>query len=105
MNRAFLIALCMTTVACMKPAERAAPATAVESGLEPALFDKEVRPQDDLFKHVNGAWLKSTQIPADKATYGAFDMLFDKAQADMRAIVEDASKSTSKTPGSDAQKI
>src|SRR4026209_1895865 len=105
MNRAVLIALCLTTAACMKPAEPSAPPTAVESGLEAASFDKDVRPQDDLFKHVNGAWLKSTAIPADKATYGAFDILFDKAQADLRAIVEEASKSASKTPGSEAQKI
>jgi putative endopeptidase len=105
MNRAFLIALCLTAAACMKPAEPSAPPKAVESGLEPASFDKAVRPQDDLFRHVNGSWLKSTEIPADKASYGAFDILFDKAQADLRAIVEEASKSASKTPGSDAQKI
>jgi len=105
MKRAVLIAFCLSAAACMKPAEPSAPPKAVESGLEPASFDKTVRPQDDLFKHVNGTWLKSTEIPADKATYGAFDILFDKAQADLRAIVEEASKSASKTPGSDAQKI
>ena len=108
MKRAFLLALCVITGACVKPAEnKEAPAAAktVESGLDPAAFDKNVRPQDDLFRHVNGAWLNSTQIPADKASYGAFDILFDKAQADLRTIVEEAAKSPSKTPGSDAQKI
>lgn len=105
MKRAVLIALCLTAAACMKPAEPAAPPKTVESGLEPASFDKSVRPQDDLFRHVNGAWLNSTQIPADKATYGAFDILFDKAQADLRAIVEEAAKSANKAPGSEAQKI
>ena len=89
----------------MKPAERPASTTTVESGLEPAGFDKSVRPQDDLFRHVNGSWLASTQIPADKASYGAFDILFDKAQVDLRAIIEDSAKSSTKTPGSDAQKI
>ena len=64
-----------------------------------------MRPQDDLFRHVNGGWLAKTEIPADKASYGAFDILFDKAQADLRAIVEEAAKSTTKTPGSEAQKI
>ena len=68
-------------------------------------FDRRVRPQDDLFRHVNGAWLNTTDIPGDKASYGAFDMLFDKAQADLRAIVEASATSTAKTPGSDAQKI
>jgi predicted metalloendopeptidase len=58
-----------------------------------------------VFKHVNGAWLAKTEIPADKSSYGAFDMLVDKSQADLRAIVEEAAKSANKTPGSDAQKI
>lgn len=54
MNRAFLMALCLSAAACMKPAESSALPKAVESGLDPASFDKNVRPQDDLFKHVNG---------------------------------------------------
>jgi predicted metalloendopeptidase len=104
MKRAVLIALCLVTAACMKPVEKAS-TTTPESGLDPASFDKSIRPQDDLFQHVNGAWLRSTEIPADKASYGAFDILFDKSQADLRTIVEEAAKSTAKTPGSDAQKI
>src|SRR6476660_1247693 len=109
MKRAFLLtpylATLLATAACMKPAETPAPAKTVESGLDPAAFDKNVRVQDDLFRHVNGAWLNTTQIPADKASYGAFDILFDKAQQDLRTIVEDAAKSAAKTPGSEAQKI
>ena len=48
---------------------------------------------------MNGARLATTEIPADKASYGAFDILFDKAQADLRTIVEDAGTSASKTHG------
>ena len=91
--------------ACSRSADPAPPATPPVAGLNPAAFDSNVRPQDDLFLHVNGAWLAKTEIPADKAWYGAFDILFDKAQADLRNIVEEAAKSTSKTPGSEAQKI
>ena len=105
MKRAVLLAMCLGAAACMKPAEPNAATKAVESGLDPESFDKEVRPQDDLFRHVNGSWLARTEIPADKASYGAFDILFDKAQADLRAIVEEAAKSTTRTPGSEAQKI
>jgi predicted metalloendopeptidase len=81
------------------------PAPVRGSGLDLTSFDKAVRPQDDLFLHVNGGWLKKTEIPADKASYGAFDILFDKAQADLRTIVEEASTSTTKARGSEAQKI
>ena len=105
MIRLCLILLCLA-VACARPADAPAPAasTPLVSGLDPESFDRNVRPQDDLFHHVNGAWLAKTQIPADKASYGAFDILFDKAQADLRTIVEDAGKSAS-APGSEAQKI
>ena len=105
MKRAFLVVMCLAAAACMKPAAPSAPAKVLESGIDPDSFDRAVRPQDDLFRHVNGAWLTKTDIPADKASYGAFDILFDKAQADLKAIVEDAGKSTAKTPGSEAQKI
>ncbi|HUQ89407.1 MAG TPA: M13-type metalloendopeptidase [Vicinamibacterales bacterium] len=105
MKRAVLITICLGAAACMKTVEPGATTKAVESGLEPESFDKEVRPQDDLFRHVNGGWLAKTDIPADKASYGAFDILFDKAQADLRAIVEEAAKSTTRAPGSEAQKI
>ena len=105
MKRAVLFAMCLGAAACMKPAEPNAGTKAVESGLDPESFDKEVRPQDDLFRHVNGSWLARTEIPADKASYGAFDILFDKAQADLRTIVEEAAQSTTRTPGSEAQKI
>jgi len=106
MKRAFLLSMCVAAGACMKPAESPAPpANNLEAGLDPAGFDRGVRPQDDLFRHVNGAWLTRTEIPSDKASYGAFDILFDKAQADLRAIVEEAATSTTRTPGSEAQKI
>ena len=45
---------------------------ALKSGLDPANFDKSVRPQDDLFRYVNGTWLAKTPIPADRAVYGTF---------------------------------
>lgn len=75
------------------------------AGIDLSAFDKGVRPQDDAFKHVNGAWLAKTEIPADKSSYGTFDILVDKSQDDLRAIVEEAAKMPNRTPGSDAQKI
>jgi len=48
----------------------------------------QVRPQDDLYRFVNGAWLAEHDIPSDKAIYGAFHALWDTAEQDVRAIVE-----------------
>jgi predicted metalloendopeptidase len=97
----FVPAACSTPTT---PAPAAAPAPLV-SGIDLTAADRNVRPQDDLFRHVNGGWLTRTEIPADKSTYGAFDILFDKSQADLRAIAEEAARAADKAPGSDAQKI
>jgi putative endopeptidase len=80
------------------------PAASRVSGIDVSTFDKSVRPQDDLFRYVNGTWLAKNAIPADKASYGVFDLLADKAEADLRALVEEAAKSGG-APGSDARKI
>ena len=47
----------------------------LRSGLFLDNFDRRVRPQDDLFRFVNGGWLARTEIPADKSNYGAFTLL------------------------------
>ena len=60
------------------------------SGIDPAAMDRNVRPQDDLFRHVNGTWLATTSFPAEYASAGIGIMLFEKAQADVQAILLEA---------------
>lgn len=52
--------------------------------------DINVRPQDDLYRHANGAWLNTAQIPADQGTYGSFMALRDDSEAAVRSIIEAA---------------
>ncbi len=61
------------------------------TGIDLAWVDAGTRPQDDLFLHVNGRWLATHTIPDDRAQDGTFVMLRDRAEADVRAIVEGAS--------------
>jgi len=63
------------------------------SGLDLSHIDATVRPQDDLYRHFNGAWLKSAQIPADRASDGAFVKLRIESEARVREIVETATGS------------
>jgi putative endopeptidase len=65
-------------------------------------FDPNVRIQDDLFRHVNGAWLNRTEIPADKPLTGAFMELRDQAEAAVREIITTLEGGT---PGSDEARI
>ena len=63
------------------------------AGLDLSQIDATVRPQDDLYRHFNGAWLKSAQIPADRASDGALIKLRIEAEARVREIVETATGS------------
>ena len=75
------------------------------SGLDQANFDKAVRPQDDLFRAVNGAWLAKTEIPADRSDYGVFAVLAEKAENDCREIIETCAAAKDNALGSERQKV
>ena len=64
----------------------------MHSGIERAHLDPTVRPQDDLFAHVNGRWLAAAQIPEDRARYGSFDMLRENAETAVRELIEGAAE-------------
>ncbi|MFT4213440.1 MAG: M13-type metalloendopeptidase [Microbacterium sp.] len=72
------------------------------SGIALNELSAAVRPQDDLYRHVNGAWLERTEIPDDKARWGSFSLLAEQAEKDVRAIIEDAQGAES---GTEARKI
>ncbi|WP_374549307.1 M13 family metallopeptidase [Flavobacterium sp.] len=74
------------------------------SGISKKDMDTLINPGDDFDAYVNGNWNKTTKIPADKSSYGAFDMLLDKSEKDVKAIIEEAAKGNN-AEGSDAQKI
>ena len=63
--------------------------------LETAATDSSIRPQDDLFRFVNGGWLATAEIPADRPGSGAFTVLRDEAEAACRQIVEELADSFS----------
>jgi len=62
------------------------------NGINKHGFDESVRPQDDLFKHTNGHWLKHEDIPADQAVHGSFYKLRDDSEAAVKDILEEAQK-------------
>jgi putative endopeptidase len=100
MKRALCVTLFLVlTVSC---GQQAPPLT---SGIEFTNMDSSVRPQDDFFRYVNGTWLETTEIPADRTNTGVFMDLRDKAREDVNAIIEDVASTTEITPGSDEQKV
>jgi len=76
----------------------------LESGIDKANFDTSVKPQEDFYQYVNGTWLKNNEIPADKSAYGAFYILAENAEKDLREIIESTAKLETEA-GSDEQKV
>ena len=69
------------------------------SGIDKSHIDNSFRPQDDLYRYFNGAWLKTHEIPQDRSSDGITYQLYLEAEAQVREIIE-----TAKGDG-DAQKI
>ncbi len=74
------------------------------SGVDVNELDNSIRPGDNFFRYVNGKWIERNEIPADKSSYGTFQILRDEAQADVREIIDNAASGDS-AKGSDEQRV
>src|SRR5688572_24721958 len=68
-------------------------------------MDTSIRPQDDLFGHVNGRWLRDVEIPSDRSSWGPFVELADVAEQQVRAIVDELANLDRESLDDDARKI
>jgi endothelin-converting enzyme/putative endopeptidase len=66
-------------------------------GYDATAMDASVKPGDDFFAYVNGAWAKRTEIAPDRTFVGIDSVLNDQIDKDVRAIVEDVAKDPSKS--------
>ena len=64
-----------------------------EIGLNMKFMDKSVRPQDDFYNFVNGKWMKTTKIPADRSRWGSFDELAKRTNLNTLKVLDEAIKS------------
>ena len=72
---------------------------AARSGIDLSTLDPAVRPQDDLYRHVNGRWITEHVIPADRAMDGAFRALHDRAEEQVRVIIEELAEQAGEVTG------
>lgn len=73
-------------------------------GVDLAGMDKSVAPGDDFFRYANGTWLKTTEIPADRSSWGTGAILAEAAYKQTADLIEGAGASNP-AAGSDARKI
>jgi putative endopeptidase len=76
-----------------------------DKGFDPGSMNLSVKPGDDFYEYANGAWIKSHPVPADKSSYGEFDIVSDRTADCVKTIVENAANNTSAPEGSLEQKI
>ncbi|WP_241984112.1 M13 family metallopeptidase [Aliidiomarina sedimenti] len=110
---ALSVAMALGTAACSEPSstdnDKQSSTVSSEygeltSGVELENMDTSVRPQDDFFRYINGQWLERTDIPTDRARWGSFDELRERAEQQVLAIVKEFAEQDAEE-GSDAQKI
>ncbi|MGD9968304.1 MAG: M13 family metallopeptidase [Hyphomonadaceae bacterium] len=104
-SSAALLAGCATGASGPGGAPAPRGAAAIGSfGIDLASRDMNVKPGDDFFQHVNGAWFANNTIPADRTSWGTNAILQEKAERDVRTIIEEAALAGG-APGSNTRKI
>ena len=73
-------------------------------GIDLTAMDTSVKPGDDFYRYVNGKWISSFTMPADKARYGVFDALRDKSETDVHTLLDEL-ESRPPAAGSVQQKV
>lgn len=51
-------------------------------------MDRDVRPQDDFYRYVNGGWLAKNPIPDNESSWGSFRILRFETEKQLRQLVE-----------------
>jgi len=98
------IALAAMLFAAMGGARATWPQAAEEHGVVRENMDPSVKPGDDFFRYSNGGWIERTEIPADRATVGAFLLLRDKSDKRVKGLVDEALKANA-APGTNMRKM
>ena len=92
MTRKLLLLAVASAMAMTSAAARNGKPAFAPWGVDLTAMDSSVKPGDDFFAYVNGAWAKRTEIAPDRTFVGIDSILNDQLDRDVRAIVEDMAK-------------
>ncbi len=94
-------AVLVSTSACKMAEENVAPAVGTELGISPTWMDTAVKPGHDWFAYADGAWVKNTEIPADRSSIGGFWIANETAEANLASLIAELRQADA-AAGSDA---
>ncbi|OAV44977.1 M13 family metallopeptidase [Lewinella sp. 4G2] len=98
------LVLSLLVLAACSPDVNNAELTPAQPGIILANMDTTVSAKDDFYNFVNGNWVKNTEIPADRTTWGGFSVLRKTTDADVLAIMDEARASGNYAPETDQAK-
>nr|AOE05906.1 endothelin-converting protein, peptidase M13 family [uncultured bacterium] len=102
---AAIVASCaLTLVSCKTEGPKDEAKTEEIPGIVLENMDTSVTPNQDFYNYVNGSWMKNTEIPDDRTSWGGFSVLRKSTDADVLAILDEAEKSGKYTAGTDQAK-
>ena len=96
--------LTIATMAIIATGCQHAPEKQLTSGVNLDNLDTTARLQDDFYQYACGGWMKNNPLDAEHSRYGAFDVLAENAQKDLRDIINTVSEQEN-PEGSIAEKI
>ena len=97
------VASVVLVIAC-KTESKEMPEKELTSGVLTEYMDDAVNPGDDFTRYVNGTWMKNTEIPADKSSYGVGYIVHEESEENVKKIIEESAAGDFEK-GSDEQKV
>jgi putative endopeptidase len=98
--------LCLAVLVACAPSQpeiRSTSSPSGATGIDLAGMDRSVAPGDDFYGYANGGWIKTHEIPPDRASYGTGAMVQESTAKRVADLIAEAARDAA--PGSDARKI
>ncbi|WP_445774141.1 M13 family metallopeptidase [Shewanella sp.] len=58
-------------------------------GIDLSARNEAIKPGDDFFMYTSGTWYDNFEMPADKTRYGAFAVLAERSEEQVKSIIDD----------------
>ncbi len=66
------------------------------NAIDPANMDLTVKPTEDFYQYVNGAWLKNNPIPEEESRWSAFNVINEQLNDNLKIVMEEAAAKSGK---------
>ncbi|WP_276168322.1 M13 family metallopeptidase [Zobellia alginiliquefaciens] len=94
----------LISISCKSDSKEESKEIVLTSGVLKEYMDTAVKPGDNFTAFVNGTWMKDTEIPSDKSSYGIGYILHEESEDSVKEIIEGSADGEFEK-GTDEQKV